>query len=270
MHLKSTRTSRQVIKRGTESLPVTWTPVFLKVTPESRGRHSAYVKSPISVLTILRKAQNFPKGPQQEPGGVALLEFLWGLMGLPSRWFYNLHARKSGAPVTASTFQGMSKPSRKHKSPICQSGLFLLPLECSMPFPHLPFSLVWGQGQSCLLGRRRLQGPSPAWGGGRWTPRLLALGAPSTRPPYSGPTQLPHARSLLPCRPTKAEGGWRTSLPEFRLHSNSCSLKSLPGPPNGEWEIFLPGNAVPTGTQLPRLTVQSSFWSGLFFSRSGW
>lgn len=161
-------------------------------------------------------------------------ECLWGLMGLPSCRFCSPRARKRGA------FQGMSNPSRKHKSPICQSGLFLLPLEYSVPFPHLPSSLVWGQGQSCLLGRRRLPSPSLARGGGRWTPRLLAPGPPLTRPPSPRPTQLPHTRSFLPGGPTKAEGERRSSgTPPSPPHGTSLhanlskerTLRKEPTPP---------------------------------------
>lgn len=77
---------------------------------------------------------------------------------------------------------------------------------------------------------------------GLWTPQLLHGEPPS---------------ALIGVKRESPERNPHPATPEFRLPSNSCSLKSLPGPPKREWENFLPGNTAPAGTQLPSLTFRA-------------
>lgn len=85
---------------------------------------------------------------------------------------------------------------------------------------------------------------------GLWTPQLLCGETPS---------------ALIGVKRESPERNPHPPTPEFRLRSNSCSLKSLPGPPNREWENVLPGNAARTGTQLPSLTALELLPVGLVF-----
>lgn len=69
----------------------------------------------------------------------------------------------------------MSHPSRKHKSHICQSGLFLLPLEYSKPSLHLP--LLSSLGTRAELSGRQTVSAEPRPCPGRRPLDALAPGS---------------------------------------------------------------------------------------------